>query len=157
MMYICERCGELYDEEDAFRTSYITDYTPFGKVRLARCDDLCACAHCGGDLVEAVPCEVCGAYVPDTGARICDCCIEDAENVDTALKFGDTDTVSIEINGFAASALGVEWIQAMIRELIRQKATERDIKKYINSDLYNLTEFLAEEAAIKASEGSVAV
>lgn len=153
MMYICERCGELYDEDEAFRTSYIYD----GAHKLARCDDICRCEHCGGELAEAVQCEVCGAYVPNTGARICDCCIEDAENVETALKFGDTDTVSIEINGFAASALGVEWIQAMLRELIRQKATEKDIKNYIKSDLYNLTEFLSEEAAIKANERSVAV
>lgn len=151
MMYICERCGEVFDEDQVFNTSYITDYTPYGRVKLARCDDLGRCEHCGGEVVPAKHCEVCGAYVPEDGPDICDCCIEDAENVETALKLGDVETVTVELNGFIAS-LGIERINEILKQAVKSIASKDEAKKYINSDLYALTDFLVDEKALRDAE-----
>lgn len=145
MMYICPICGELYDEDEAFHTSYICDDN---RVRIARCDDLGYCEHCGHELEAAKHCTVCDAYIPEDGPDLCDCCIEDSENVETALRLGEGLKVSIEINGFVAS-LGTEWISAMLTEIAKHKFTDKEAKAYVHSELEALAEMREYEESEK--------
>ena len=145
MMYICPVCGEVYDEDEAFRTSYIYDDC---RVRIARCDDLGYCEHCGHELEPAKHCTVCDAYIPEDGPDLCDCCIEDSENVETALRLGEDCKATIEINGFVAS-LGTEWIAAMLTEIARCKFTDAEAKQYVHTEIDALAEMLEYEKCEK--------
>lgn len=134
-MMICEKCGCVYEDSEAFETSYIYDSTPFGRVAIARASDLKDC-DCGGQLAPAKKCSACGVWIPEDSRDVCDECLDAAETVDVAIALGDINTVPIEVNGFAASVLGSEEINRILNEYARNYASDGDaaVKRYVRND-----------------------
>ena len=73
-MYICDRCGELVDDDEI--KTYKEHY-PYGET-CAEQDFISDCS-CGGDFVEAEICELCGEYAPkdDISDGLCEKCREE--------------------------------------------------------------------------------
>ena len=67
-MYLCNKCGELFDDADMIRDE---DLFHFGTPVFT---ELCVCPACGSDdYAEAAACAVCGDDMPE-GKALCDAC-----------------------------------------------------------------------------------
>lgn len=145
-MMICERCGKLFPDEEAYEVGYIYDDTPYGRVAIAKTMDLRDC-ECGGELTAARPCAVCGEWITEDGPEVCECCLEDAETLDNALALGEINTESIEVNGFIAR-LGAETVNAILTAFVKNAGIDYAtiISQYLNSDPVYFAEFLADKA-----------
>lgn len=119
-MYICEKCGEVFEEPKVIGSD-----VDRGEV----------CPGCGSDdFDEAYQCALCGEWVASDkihGYRpyVCDDCIADYRyDLDTLMKATENETFDFSIPALARYILTDEDINALIRkELERrlQRATEK--------------------------------
>lgn len=93
-MYICEECGTMYDDA------------------VLSCEESCLdvsntlTCTCGGRLLEAKKCIVCGQIFGSEDYVICDGCVENGKTLDNVLSIGSDCTENISINGFIAFYFG---------------------------------------------------
>ena len=117
-MYICCDCGSVLDEDELHtERSYVSDYMG------GSYEDTVSCP-CGGEIVEAEKCSLCGEYYrpEDMQDDICIECIKSEMTVDNAIECGKDGSAreDVSINGFLASIFSKEKIdEILIRELER--------------------------------------
>lgn len=135
-MIICENCGKIYDEDDV--GTYLEAH---GERR----GEVCSC---GGELVEAVHCEICDEYVPE-GETICYGCYENGMTLENAVKFGEEQPIDIPINEFIANVLSVEEINSILIEYVYANYKDKcnEVRNYLELDPNCYEDFLIEESA----------
>lgn len=116
-MYICLDCENVFDEANETKyydkvdgnsamSGYVTEYS---------------CPSCGSEYFEeAVECEFCGEWTvtEDLHEGICENCISEKATVEIAVKYGETEKQTIELNGLLAYAFSDEQInEILLREL----------------------------------------
>lgn len=150
-MYICDECGNVVCEHD------LQTRKDFKPVEMSLHTDWCyetmtAPCECGGEFVKAKKCEICGEYIPEDGLDLCDNCIEKGETLENALKIGDENNISVEINGFLASMFEKDEIEEILtRELKRadvdfiKSSIREKVSNYLNEDVDSFVQFLKEE------------
>lgn len=70
-MYICNSCGEVFDEPDR-----IEEHHPYGMTTATETWDVCPC--CGdNDISEAKQCSRCAEYVAELHDGMCEICYDD--------------------------------------------------------------------------------
>lgn len=98
-MFICKDCGEVF---------HLTEFGVLVSSYFDEEDSLCCpCCH-SDDYEEAVYCNNCGKFVPESDAvdGYCKKCIESFTTAEKVVDFCQTDdTLSIEINWAVASIL----------------------------------------------------
>ena len=115
-MYVCNRCGELCDEDDL--PTYTEDFGYDTGVGWRSCPqtfvDNCSC---GGDFVKADRCSVCDEYfcseLSKTG-NVCDVCLEENADFDNAIECGKEWRDAIELNGFLVHSFTQEQIEEIL-------------------------------------------
>lgn len=135
-MYICQRCGHLDDELDV--CTQVHGETCMGdRFTESYVDD--ACRLCGGDMVEATECKVCGEYYDATDPYnphwerpvegICKKC----STFETAVAFGCSNIKQVDINGFFAHLYTTAEINDILLKytLKNQACTEIDYREYL--------------------------
>lgn len=132
-MYICKECGDTYTENDAPKYK---DFTRFGEKHFI--DD----CFCGGELVEANECEICGEYTANT---FCEDCLTEYQKPIKAKAYGDTRKESVEINGYLAFEFTASQIEEILwREL--QSAiilgAENKAKEFCGDDIVHFEDWL---------------
>lgn len=111
-MLVCNCCGTLVKDEDVRTLTDCHGYTDLREITETFEDRTC---ECGGDLVEATKCEVCGEYFFDEyNTKVCEVCFDENVNFAMAEKIGSIETVSSEINGFIASVYSIEKINDIL-------------------------------------------
>lgn len=113
-MVICEDCGAVLDENDLITSkSYVSDY-------MGGCYETYSVCTCGGDVVEATQCEICGEYFRSDEMHdgICDECLEEEMTVENAIECGKDGSARLDIslNGFLASVFSKEKIDEILTE-----------------------------------------
>lgn len=148
-MLVCNYCGTVIDERDLKTRTQIHDYTDLQPLKETIVDY--DCEHCGkGEYVKAAECKVCGTWFNDeAGLGVCDCCLENAETFENAVKLGREDTKDIEINGFLASLFSTEKINDIIEQYAEQHFTDHcsEISAYFWKNKTYLAEMIIEESA----------
>lgn len=151
-MFICDRCGNLCDDDDL--PTYTEDFGYDTGVGFRSCPqtfiDNCSC---GGDYVEAEQCCCCNEYFnpDDLENGCCSGCLEENATFEMALKIGKDNPEKVEINGFYAWAFTTEEIETILKreldsalKLTPQKIKD-DAKKYCLEDKYCLAEYIDKE------------
>lgn len=135
-MIICENCGKIYDEDDV--GTYLEAH---GERR----GEVCSC---GGELVEAVHCEICDEYIPE-GEHICYGCYDNGITVENAVKLGEEQPIYIPINEFIAHTLPVKDINYILIQYIYDNYTDKskEVRDYLELDPTVYEDFLIEESA----------
>lgn len=125
-MFICEDCGRLYERVGCHMEEH-------GECR----SDDCAC---GGVLVEAKECPVCGEYISKRGVGICDNCLDEEMTVENAICIGKNYRESVKLNGFYLSIMTRDQIEMIIENWVEQHVLDKsaEVKEYIMEDLSSL-------------------
>ena len=111
-MLICDRCGELMNEDDAQYDTRNSDVGDFIK----------GCS-CGGDWVDATECRICGQWFNDElYIKVCEECLDDNANFENALKVGNEEECQqeIKINGYLAYEFSTNQIEQVLIKLLRE-------------------------------------
>lgn len=132
MKLICEKCGEMYDDEsfDCGKPEYEYLQTEVGNIPMfvgysseePKCE-------CGGELVEAERCECCGKYGVggNFNKSVCGECKEKYTHPDnallTAFNVGNSDQALVKVNGFVSYLLTEEKINEILIDYIK---TQKD-------------------------------
>jgi hypothetical protein len=75
-MYICNSCGELFEE-----CEIVEEHHPYGEGSAV--EVWVVCPHCGdNDFDKAEKCSRCGEYVAETYDGLCDICYDDMNGCD---------------------------------------------------------------------------
>lgn len=119
-MYICERCERTYEEESA--VSYDSDHINVGcGVPLCVRNEavLSNCSYCGGYLVEADECVICGEYFLDDGNNgVCNECLEYYATFENAIRYGYDEKEEVKLNSYLLHEFSTSQIEAILqREL----------------------------------------
>lgn len=133
-MLICSHCGEHYEESEL---KYVRE--SHGEVH---CDYTC---HCGGELVGARKCLVCGEDFDNTDLHgVCEACLEEYETVETAVAIGSYSTVKREINGFFAHILTTEMINSILEKWVEENYVDhcQSVIDYLENDKSAYSEYL---------------
>lgn len=136
-MLVCTRCGMLVNEGDL---KYVTE--PHGETHL---DTVC---HCGGELVEAKKCKVCGKWFDSTDLHeVCECCLYEFETVETAINIGAENTEKRDINGFFADILTTDMINSILGKWVEENITDhsRSVIDYLEDDKMYYSQYLEEK------------
>lgn len=133
-MLICEHCGKIYDEDDVG-----CHYEEHGERRSDGC-------RCGGELVEAVECPVCGEYIEEEDC-ICGVCYEEGMTIENAIKYGEEQPIDIPINEFVANVLSVKEINDILIEYIYDNYKDKckEVRDYFELDVISYEDFIAAE------------
>lgn len=129
-MVICEDCGAVVDESELVTTrSYVSDY-------MGGCYETYTECSCGGSVVDAKQCEMCGEYFREDELHdgICDECLKDEATVDNAIKCGKDGSAraDVSVNGFLAMLFTSEKIdEILIREVERLVGKSDENAKHI--------------------------
>lgn len=88
-MYICIDCGHLEEEREEvchYGDRWSMDYEDY-------CGDPVICSECGGDIVEASSCDVCGEWMNPENEQYtwCKQCLEDYTDSENILKYINAD------------------------------------------------------------------
>jgi hypothetical protein len=150
-MKICSRCYEVYNDEDVTVEDYIYEDTEFGRIAIATDRYLRDCECCGGELVEAKECAICGAWIPEDSEDICDTCLENGITLENALEYGEEATETVELNGLLA-ALGKETIEKVLTLYLRgqQKifGNTGAVDGYVNALKDEFIDFIIEKETV---------
>lgn len=134
-MLICEDCGRLYDEYDVgcHREAH-------GEVRGDDC-------RCGGTLIEAGMCHICGDYINPTENDLCEDCIENGMTVENAIEIGEMNREEVELNGFFLSFMSQRDIEDILEAWVVENVKNggEEIRKYIGDDMYYFEQFLIDK------------
>ena len=135
-MYICPKCGHLYDGEFEV-CRQVHGQTSLGDKFVEECVDL-SCSVCGDEMVEATKCKICGEYYDeDPYDPYCDrpeegickkCC-----TLKNALEFGSENTKKVSLNGFIARMYTSAEIDDILLKytLKNYECTESDYYEYL--------------------------
>lgn len=140
-MYYCEECDIITEGVDD-RSSEV-DIVHGSSVEYTVGDILCE--KCSGVLEEASKCELCENYC---SYKICDECINENLNLNTALKVGGLNTETIEINGFTKYIIDDEELDKLISSYLVWKTdgnpdvANEIIKEYLLEDKYYFEDLL---------------
>jgi len=128
---ICENCENTISE-DYLETVVDVSVNEDGINTYYEHTQRCQC--CGGIYVEAETCSVCGNYKRPTDLieGVCEDCLEEFANFDTALKFGEDNRIDYEINGFIAN-------------LYRLNRDNKLAEKFCLEDEHRFAKFLRKE------------
>lgn len=129
MKYYCTECKEAFDEDQLDIIKDGIDYEFWGQRGTYEILDQ-TCPHCGGDVVEAEECPVCGEYMP-MGQELCDDCVDENANLDTALGLGSKDMSYVEINSYLAYKFSTEEIEDVLTNFLKISEDEKSIKDSI--------------------------
>lgn len=123
-MYICNRCGNVCEENEmrTYREDYGFDTELGHRQIFVNCIDY-SC-DCGGEYVEASYCPICGNYFCDDFDldTICRNCLEENATLENAIEIGETETLSLRLNGFLATFFSGEQIENILKKEIMQLA-----------------------------------
>ena len=151
-MYICKKCGEITEDIPYKVTSrgYFNSYDDFELPdgTEGRCD-------CGGKVVEAVQCVVCGEYVPldESNSSVCEYCLDEeaeASPYEYGLKIGADNKTDIYINGLIPSILSTEEIEKILLAYIDENNMNIDnfnkkCERYCREDMYCFSQYVEEK------------
>lgn len=132
-MLVCEECGRTYSEDSLVyfteRHGFSAAETRGEKFSYSRCG-------CGGELVEATRCSICGDWANKYG--VCKNCVEERETIDVALSIGEDNKDEVYINGYAAFLLSEAEINEILVDYIKRNAKEnhKKIKEYCEEDMW---------------------
>lgn len=149
-MYVCNRCGELCEEDDL--PTYTEDFGYDTGVGWRSCPqtfvDNCSC---GGEFVEADKCCVCDEYFYDEDNNgACDFCLNENATYENALLIGDENKDTIELNGYLLHSFTKEQIEEILKRELEQarkldKAKiDKEAKDYCHEDKSWFAEWLEE-------------
>lgn len=127
MSYICLECGNVFENQETI-----------------------GCPYCGGAYEESIPCVFCGreSLEDDLNGDLCDDCVDKYKNdIFMCFNVGKNDTESVEINCFLACLFEKDEIEEILFEELksRNKYSEVDCEKFINSDRAWFAEMILEE------------
>lgn len=124
-MYVCDRCGELREGDDL--PAYTEDFGYDTGVGWCSCPQtMVGNCSCGGQFIKAGTCDVCKNYFDDSYNSVCETCKEENATFENALKFGDEDKGSVEINGLLLQMFSTNEIEEILKRELNQSL---DIKK----------------------------
>ncbi len=118
-MFICEECGIEYEDRIAFRL------------------DL-DCRKCGGRLLEAKECKVCGEYhiEDELIGGVCEDCIDEyRRDIDACAEIGSESRETVEINSFLLSFFDAKEIEAILLEHLKETQPDADCSPFIDNDI----------------------
>lgn len=145
-MYICERCGNVIEDDEFPTEVQCHGYTSLGDSFDETID---GCCSCGGEYVEAYQCKVCGEWFSedDLCYDVCDDCRKAYATVSYALEQGKNDTTTVTINGFVADALTEEEINRILAKWMTENFTDgsKVVVDYLNNDEEYYAERLIKE------------
>lgn len=124
MIYLCDRCGKLFDQPDI-----VTE--PHG-------EKVGVCPHCHGHFEIMHQCKICGECFTEDELTdgVCDACIYNEATVEQCIRYGADCEESIAINGFVASVLSADKINEILANEI-MKANDIipiDCSNFIDDD-----------------------
>ena len=142
MKYICESCGELFEEEDLdFGGEKQYEYVDKGCcvvpyfVGYSHEDLTCSC---GGRIVEAKKCDICNKYAHikynEYSVCVCEDCVEKYKTTELALRVGDYRHKKVDINEYIARVLTEEEINEVLWEYVKDISPLKSYEatKYLN-------------------------
>ena len=136
-MLICDKCGCTVEESEllTYREANGEERTDYS-------------CRCGGDLVEAKECPICGEwFIADEIGAVCDTCMKECETVGEALDMGERDKKSVDgINGFIAEVLSVDQINKILTKWVEENFTDHSkaVVDYCECDKDYFCDYLAE-------------
>ena len=132
-MLVCRVCGEVFDESEVIIDSDVN------------CK-LCPECHSLG-VSEANKCEICGEYFYDEdNIGVCESCLDDNHDVETAFKYGADRMESVAVNGAIYALLTESEINAILTKYVEEHFTDdsRAVANYCNEDKYDFANWLME-------------
>lgn len=153
-MYICKKCGELFDDIPYEITSrgYFNSYDDF---ELPEGKTILRCDCCGGKIVEAEQCIVCGEYVPldEINSNICEDCLDEeaeASPYEYGLQIGADNKTDIYINGLIPCILSTEEIEKILLAYIDENNMKIDnfnkkCEKYCREDMSCFAQYVEDK------------
>ena len=144
-MFICERCGKTEYENFAISTESV--YNRYGEYSHTE-EIVLQCDRCGGQLVPARLCPICGTeYIPDD-EDLCDKCFENACTFENCEDMGAEATEHIDLNGFLFSVFSESEIEEILRKEFKSMPLSQQqyyIQRYCAEDTYYLESWLEEK------------
>lgn len=151
MKYICDSCGYVLDETEI--PTYRDDFgyeTELGHYSAIK--EFSKKCLCGGNFEEATECKICGQPFANVElGGICNECLEDAANFETALEVGADNKDLVEINSYLLYEFEASEIEEILkRELLNAEkfGYKNRAKDYLLQDTYYFANWLK-----KAMEG----
>jgi predicted Zn-ribbon and HTH transcriptional regulator len=139
-MLVCRECGYVFEEEEA--SNWVEEHG----------EENCGCPRCKGEFEEAARCKICGEWFLDNGIdEVCEECKEQNLTYSNALKVGDKEKQTVEINGFMASVYSISEINDILqRDYERAHKTvlssmNIDIRYYLEQNLSELADVVKEK------------
>lgn len=148
-MLACKYCLSTFDESEVDVRRNVYGRTSLGN-ELSEFVGLCPYCQ-SDDVVEATICEICNHPFADTeNLGICECCLEEEETVDLAIKMGAESTIDVELNGFIATVLTNEKINSILSDYVKNNFSENApcVTRYLERDKKALVEFIKEERGL---------
>ena len=145
-MLACKYCLSTFDESEVDVRRNVYGRTSLGN-ELSEFVGLCPYCQ-SDDVVEATICEICNHPFADTeNLGICECCLEEEETVELAIKMGEESTIDVELNGFIATVLTKDKINSILAEYVRSNYSDNSlpVTRYLESDKQALVEFIKDE------------
>ena len=139
-MFICERCGETCEFPEIKIVSHATRENPEEK-------EMCRCS-CGGKLVEATQCDICGSWFDGRDMDgVCECCLDEHATVENALKIGKFDKAKVYVNEFIAFALSEEMINKILTKWVEENFVDgsKIVREYCENDIGFFSSFIKDK------------
>lgn len=150
-MLICEKCNKLYEEDELPKH---IEHHPYGDGTADEVFTDMECP-CGGDIVEAVQCDRCGEYLPETetdyihgyNSIVCEDCYEELYDPKKIIniKRRHHDTDKIFINVFLAEVFCEAEINAILFREIQDSLTDISMLDRIKNYADYYKDFYAEK------------
>lgn len=134
-MLICKDCGKVIADDEL-----ITHLESRGEFWGNNCfEEIVDKCECGGEFVEAKQCQMCGEWICEDDENVCDDCLQNNATYDNALKYGEENKESVELNGFLANVFTADEVnEILIREL--DEAQQLSTKIYKEARWYCLND-----------------
>lgn len=131
-MYICESCGKLVSDGEISAHKERGEYwgTPF-------LSEVSCCPVCGGGLVEAKECTICGEWIKDGDWDICEECLEKEKTKDNCFEIGKENEETFNINGFIFSAFSKDEIEQILLKYLEndEQKMKKAVQEYCEYDM----------------------
>ena len=138
-MLVCRECGYVFEEEEA--SNWVEEHG----------EENCGCPRCKGEFEEATRCKICGEWFLDNGIdEVCEECKEQNLTYSNALKVGDEEKQTVEINGFLASVYSISEINDILQRDYERahktvlSSTNIDVRYYLEQNLSELADVVKE-------------